>query len=705
MASLPTSLEELRQALERGERCFLGLVLDDIDGIDLDLSGCDLSGSCFREARFGHAHLGGARIEACSFQQALLWGADLSDVRAARSRWHEADLSGSRLQGADFREAWLHRCCLRGVVAAGSSWQNARMVEADFRSGLDQLTDLGKADFRGADLSFALFQGAQLGGANLRDTCLYGANLAEAQLEGSLLSEQQLAELPLGSPKASSKTLPEPHSIQPPGACSGPTSRRHRFGQPDPSPVLTMASPYDLVVLGAGSGGLAAAKRAASYGAKVAIVEGDRVGGTCVIRGCVPKKLLVYGSGMGHSLKDAASYGWEVGPARCDASVLLANVAAEVDRLDQLHRELLDKAGVTLIRGWGRFRDAHTVEVTQEWTASGPGAPGDWAGPPSQQQLVGERVLIAVGGRPKRPALPGAELGWVSDDLFLQRQLPSKVVIVGAGFIACEFACILNGLGVAVTQLVRGDHLLRGFDREAAGAVQEAMQADGIEIRFAHSPAAISGEPGDLTVTTQGGEQLDCGAVILATGRRPFLAGLDLEAAGVAIEGHRIPVSPDQVTNVPHIYAVGDVTDRINLTPVAVDEGRAFADTVYGNKPRRVNHQLVASAVFSDPELASVGLSEEEAIERYGEEAIRIHRARFRPMAQALPKRGPRVLLKLVVQVESGKVLGCHMVGEHAAEIIQMAAIAIGMGATKADFDRTMALHPSVAEEFVTMPG
>ena len=467
-----------------------------------------------------------------------------------------------------------------------------------------------------------------------------------------------------------------------------------------------MASPFDLVVLGAGSGGLAAAKRAASYGAKVAIVEGDRVGGTCVIRGCVPKKLLVYGSGFRHSLSDAASYGWEVGPARCDASVLLANVAAEVDRLDQLHRDLLAKAGVTLIRGWGRFVDAHTVEVTSalsggaEGTAPGGAEPGRTA-----QQLIGERILIAVGGRPKRPAIPGAELGWVSDDLFLQRQLPSTVVIVGAGFIACEFACILNGLGVAVTQLVRGDHLLRGFDRELSAAVQEAMQAEGIEIRFAHSPAAISGKPGNLTLTTQSGEQLDCGAVILATGRRPFLAGLDLEAAGVAIEGHRIPVNPDQVTNVPHIYAVGDVTDRINLTPVAVDEGRAFADTVYGNKPRRVNHQLVASAVFSDPELASVGLSEEEAIERYGEEAIRIHRARLRPMALALPKRGPRVLLKLVVETSSDKVLGCHMVGDHAAEIIQMAAIAIGMGATKADFDRTMALHPTVAEEFVTMPG
>jgi glutathione reductase (NADPH) len=210
--------------------------------------------------------------------------------------------------------------------------------------------------------------------------------------------------------------------------------------------------------------------------------------------------------------------------------------------------------------------------------------------------------------------------------------------------------------------------------------------------------------PGELTVTTQSGEQIACGGVLLATGRRPFLQGLNLEAAGVAVEGHRIPVDADQCTNVATIYAVGDVTDRICLTPVAVDEGRAFADTIYGNRPRQVDHSLVASAVFSQPELSSVGLSEEEAIERHGADGINVHRARFRPMSQALPARDPKVLLKLIVEQATGKVLGAHMVGEHAAEIIQMAAIAIGMGATKADFDRTMALHPSVAEEFVTMP-
>ncbi|MCP9910730.1 glutathione-disulfide reductase [Cyanobium sp. BA20m-p-22] len=453
-----------------------------------------------------------------------------------------------------------------------------------------------------------------------------------------------------------------------------------------------MQVPFDLIVLGAGSGGLAAAKRAALHGARVAIVEGDRVGGTCVIRGCVPKKLLVYGSAYRHLLADAPSYGWKINAVQPDSATLLANVRAEVDRLNTLHIGLLEKAGVELLRGWGRFSGPTSLMVT---AADG-----------SEQELHAKRILIAVGGRPHRPEIPGAELAWLSDDLFELERFPERVVVVGAGFIACEFAGILNGLGVQVTQLVRDDHLLRGFDREASEAVRAGMEAEGVEIRFAHSPAAITGQcaPGELSVTTQSGESIACGGVLLATGRRPFLHGLNLEAAGVAVEGYRIPVDGDQCTNVAGIYAVGDVTDRINLTPVAVDEGRAFADTVYGHRPRQVDHSLVASAVFAQPELASVGLTEEQAIERFGIDGIKLHRARFRPMSQALPARGPKVLLKLIVETASNKVLGCHMVGEHAAEIIQMAAIAIGMGATKADFDRTMALHPSVAEEFVTMP-
>ena len=458
--------------------------------------------------------------------------------------------------------------------------------------------------------------------------------------------------------------------------------------------IAAMDDSFDLIVIGAGSGGLAAAKRAASYGAKVAILEGDRVGGTCVIRGCVPKKLLVYGSAYGHHLADAASYGWilegAATPFRCDTALLLAHVRAEVDRLNQLHIGGLQKSGVQLISGWGRFEDPHHLLVTDRSGGS--------------RRLRGERILIAVGGRPQRPSIPGAELGWVSDDLFELTTFPESVVVVGAGYIACEFAGILRGLGVAVTQLVRGDHLLRGFDREASAVVLEGMVAEGIDVRFGQRPAAMEGEPGNLSLKTDSGAVYGCGGVLLATGRRPFLEGLNLEAAGVEHASGRIPVDAEQRTNVAHLYAVGDVTDRINLTPVAVDEGRAFADSVYGNRPRQVDYSLVASAVFTQPELASVGLGEEEALERYGSEGVTVHRARFRSMAQALPQRGGKVLLKLVVETGSGRILGAHMVGDHSAEIIQMAAIALGMGATKADFDRTMALHPSVAEEFVTMP-
>ncbi|KZR69011.1 Glutathione reductase [Prochlorococcus marinus str. MIT 1313] len=444
-------------------------------------------------------------------------------------------------------------------------------------------------------------------------------------------------------------------------------------------------------MLGAGSGGLAAAKRAASHGAKVAIVEGDRVGGTCVIRGCVPKKLLVYGSLYREQLEVAPSFGVELSDAQINAGVLLANVRQEVDRLNTLHIDLLAKNGVELVTGWGSFTSPNSVAVSRNGAID------------ASQELYGDHILIAVGGRPHRPDIPGAELGWVSDDMFMQSSFPDRVVVVGAGFIACEFACILHGLGVEVIQLVRGDHLLRGFDRELSTAVQDGMQEKGIDLRFGENPAALKGQPGDLVLSTQSGERFSCGGVLLATGRRPFLQGLNLDAAGVVLEGRRISVDANQSTNIPHIFAVGDVTDRINLTPVAIDEGRAFADSVFGQKPRQVNHDLVASAVFSQPELATVGLTEEQSIDRYGKDQVKVYRARFRSMAQALPKRGPRCLLKLIVERNTDRILGCHMVGEHAAEIIQMAAIALGMGATKADFDRTMALHPTVSEEFVTM--
>ena len=454
---------------------------------------------------------------------------------------------------------------------------------------------------------------------------------------------------------------------------------------------MAIESTFDLLVLGAGSGGLAAAKRAARHGARVAIVEGDRVGGTCVIRGCVPKKLLVYGAQARHQLRDAPAYGLTLGAVESDVGELFRRVRAEVDRLNQLHLNFLDKAGVERIDGWGRFLSDRSIGIATE------------RGGPIRRELSAAHVLVAVGGRPVRPAIPGIEHTWISDDMFNLEQLPQEVVVVGAGFIACEFACILRGLGVEVTQVVRGSGLLRGFDRELADAVLEGLQEQGIHVLLERSVTAVSGQPADLTVQLSDGLELPCGGVLMATGRRPWLDGLGLDAAGVAVEDGRIRVDADSRTSVPHIYAVGDVTDRVNLTPVAIDEGRAFADSSFGGRPRQVNHDLVASAVFCDPELATVGLSEEAAVARHGVDGVVIHRARFRSMSRALPASGPRCLLKLVVDASTDRVLGCHMVGEHAAEIIQMAAIAVGMGATKADFDRTMALHPSVSEEFVTM--
>ena len=452
-----------------------------------------------------------------------------------------------------------------------------------------------------------------------------------------------------------------------------------------------MSADFDLLVLGAGSGGLAAAKRAARHGARVGIIEGDRVGGTCVIRGCVPKKLMVYGARARHQLRDAKAYGIKLGPVDFDVPDLLRRVRAEVDRLNTLHLGFLNNAGVELITGWGRFTGANSIGLSPK------------RGESIEREITAERILIAVGGRPFRPTIPGIEHTWVSDDMFQLEALPDQVVIVGAGFIACEFACILRGLGVSVTQVVRGPRLLRGFDSELAEAVLDGMKEAGIHVICNATVESVHRDQKQLRVELGDGLQIPSGGVLMATGRRPWLEHLGLDQAGIAISNGRIPVDAHQSTSQPHIHAVGDVTDRVNLTPVAIDEGRAYADSVFGDRPRQVNHDLVAAAVFSDPELATVGLSEDNAIERFGADAIRVHRARFRSMDRALPGDGHRCLLKLVVEKATERVLGCHMVGDHASEIIQMAAIPLGMGATKADFDRTMALHPSIAEEFVTM--
>ncbi len=449
---------------------------------------------------------------------------------------------------------------------------------------------------------------------------------------------------------------------------------------------------FDLIVLGGGSGGLAAAKRAAKYGARVGLVEGDRVGGTCVIRGCVPKKLLVYGASYSQYFKIASDFGVEWKEARIDAQVLLKNVRNEVNRLNQLHIDLLSRAGVDLIRGWGRFTSPNTILVERKE-----------GNVKKQIEIHGERILVAVGGHARRPDIPGAELGWISDDVFLQEQFPKKVVVVGGGYIACELACIFNGLGINVIQLVRGNSLLRGFDSELSASLYESMIRDGIEIHLCCQISSLEGEIGHLKAATNCDQIINCGAVLFATGRSPLLNGLNLESVGVKCSGDKVLVDINQSTNIKHIYAIGDVTDNINLTPVAIAEGRAFADSIYGNKPSHVDHSLVASAVFSQPEIATVGLTEEQAVKTYGEKNVCIYRARFRPMSKSLSKTDQHCLLKLIVEGVNQRIIGCHMLGENAAEIIQMASIAIGMGATKSDFDNTMALHPTISEEFVTM--
>ena len=453
-----------------------------------------------------------------------------------------------------------------------------------------------------------------------------------------------------------------------------------------------MNDSFDLIVLGAGSGGIAAAKRAASYGAKVAIIEGDRVGGTCVIRGCVPKKLLVYGSMYREYLSNASFYGVKIEEISVNPTILLENVRREVDRLNEIHKQLLIKSGVEIVQGWGSFIDSNTIKV--KTSADGEG----------ERKLYGNRILISVGSRPKRPKIKGAELGWVSDDIFCLERFPKDIVIVGAGFIACEFASIFNGLGIKVTQIIRSNKLLRGFDSDLSTTLKEEMELKGVDLHFAASPVSIIKKGINLEVNLNTGKSISCTGLLFATGRKALIKRLVLDKAGIQYNQNEIIVDSSNRTNISNVFAIGDVTNRINLTPVAIAQGRLFSDGIFGNKKKAsINYDLVPKAVFSQPEIASVGLSEDEAIERFGKEGIEISQTRFRAMSKALPKKGGRCLLKLISNTQSQKVIGCHMIGEHAAEIIQMAAIALEMGATAEDFNRTMALHPTISEEFVTM--
>ena len=441
---------------------------------------------------------------------------------------------------------------------------------------------------------------------------------------------------------------------------------------------------YDLFVIGGGSGGVRAARIASGdYGAKVGLAEESRMGGTCVIRGCVPKKLMVYASGFPAAFDEARAYGWTVPDARFDWPTFRTRLEAELDRLEGAYRNTLKNAGVTVHDTRATLVDAHRVRL-----ASG-------------QEFTTRHILVATGGRPFVPDIPGAGLAVTSNEMFHLPALPKRALIVGGGYIASEFACILNGLGVSVCQYYRGAQILRGFDDEARGHVSTAMQAAGIQIHCGTDVMRLERTAGGIRAIATDGSAAEFDLVMYATGRNPNTEGLGLEALGVPLgRAGQIVVDRFSQTAVPSIFAVGDVTGRINLTPVAIREGHAFADTVFGNRPTAFDHELVASAVFTQPEMGSVGLSEEAAREQ---EPIEVYATAFRPMKTAFAGQTDRVLMKLIVAQASRRVLGCHIVAPDAGEMIQLAAIAIRMGATKEDFDRTCAVHPTMAEELVTM--
>jgi glutathione reductase (NADPH) len=450
-----------------------------------------------------------------------------------------------------------------------------------------------------------------------------------------------------------------------------------------------MSYDFDLFVIGAGSGGIATARRAAEYGAKVGIVESDRLGGTCVNRGCIPKKLMVYASHFPSQFEEAQGYGWSPVESTLDWPYMVKAVNDEVTRLNGIYARMLDGSKVEIFRGHGRFVDPHTIAI------------GD-------QTVTADKVLIAVGGKPTKPDFPGAEHTITSDDIFTLPQQPKHLVVLGSGYIGVEFACILRGLGSQVTQILRYTHILRGFDEDIRTEIQAGMEHHGIRVipNLRNIAIAKTDEGLEVTIKTTHLEEdviLADAVSLAAIGRKPLLENLGLENTNVEIVNDAIAVDHHNQTAEENIYAVGDCTDRINLTPVAINEGRAFADTHFGKKPRQMNYDNVPTAVFSNPEAATVGMTEEEARAHYGDDAIKVYRSKFRSMYYVLPDKQEKTLMKLVVHQESDRILGAHMVGNYAGEIIQGIAIAVKMGAKKADFDATVGIHPSSAEEFVTM--
>jgi glutathione reductase (NADPH) len=445
-----------------------------------------------------------------------------------------------------------------------------------------------------------------------------------------------------------------------------------------------MSFDYDLFVIGGGSGGVRAGRVAAETGAKVALAEEYRMGGTCVIRGCVPKKLMVFASAYAERMREAADYGWDIQAGAFDWSKFWPHLRTELERLENIYRTNLARPGTTIYDQRATIVDPHTVEL------------GDG------QRFTTKHILVATGGTPfLPPETPGIELAGSSNDVFLMDRLPKSILIVGGGYIACEFACIFNGLGVETTQYYRGAQILRGFDDEARGHIAELIRSRGADLHVGTDVMEMRREGDQIWVkNTHGKEQL-FDKVIYATGRKPNTAGLGLENAGVKLgRWGQIEVDDYSQTNIPSIYAVGDVTDRVNLTPVAIREGAAFVETVFKGNPTKVDHTNIASAIFTQPEYGAVGLTEEQAREQ---EEIEVYCAAFRPMQNAFIGKEERVLFKLIVSKATRKILGCHIIADGAGELIQMVGVAVKMGATKEDFDATVAVHPTMSEEIVLM--
>ncbi len=442
---------------------------------------------------------------------------------------------------------------------------------------------------------------------------------------------------------------------------------------------------YDLFVIGAGSGGVRAARISAGYGARVAIAEESRVGGTCVIRGCVPKKLLVYASRFAGEFSDAAGFGWTVGERTFDWAALRAAKEREITRLEGIYVGNLQRSGVEVIRDRAVITGPNEIHLVAE-----------------ERTVTAGRILIATGNRPVLPDVPGMEHAATSTDMFDLPTLPEKAVVVGGGYIALEFASILNGLGVATTVLYRGEQVLRGFDREVRDKLADAMRARGVDLRTGVQVRRIDKTAVGFAVELMDGANLDTDLILAATGRKPNTTGLGLENLGVALDQDgAIVVNALSETSISGIYAVGDVTNRAQLTPVAIREGHAFADTVFGGKESFADHSILPTAIFTTPEIGTVGLSEEAACAAY--KAVDIYKTEFRPMRNILAGRDERTFMKVVVDAITDRVLGVHIMGPDAGEMIQIVGIAMTMGATKRDFDRTMAVHPTAAEELVTL--